>query len=83
MRDDIDQVTNWFDIGYFLLVTPCELWRHSQRKLIGQPPGDRDAEENRMDKGKEKLGKTEFGQDAAICPQEEAIFWKSKCAGSM
>jgi len=33
-----------------------------------QPLGNRDAEENRMDKGKGKLGNTEFGQDATICP---------------
>jgi len=39
-----------------------------------QPFGDWETEENETEKGREGYGNTEFGQDAAISVEEEAIF---------
>ena len=55
----------------------CELLRNSHSEL--KPFGDWEAEENGTDewKGRLRYGKTEFGQDAAISVEEEAIFVQS------
>jgi len=42
-----------------------------------QPFGDWEAEETGTAKGREGYGKTEFGQNAAISVEEEAIFVQS------
>jgi len=50
---------------------------HTHRANSQPSFGDWEAEENGTDKGKGRLGKTEFGQDAAISVEEEAIFVQS------
>jgi len=65
------QMPNRFTTGMWI-VSYCGTHRANS-----QPFGDWEAEENGTDEGKGRLQKAEFGQDAAINVEEEAIFVQS------